>query len=104
MSAIGICLKKDSFSRNKKECPFVLEKKGKEFVEDCQVRRQQLEKSFLLTWQLSQLSKIENRLASFKNWPTELEMKPEELAEAGFFHDPDDDDADQVICKDFQQS
>ena len=24
-------------------------------------------------------------------------MKPEELAEAGFFHDPDDDDADLVI-------
>ena len=31
-------------------------------------------------------------------------MKPEELAEAGFFHDPDDDDADQVICTDLQQS
>ena len=45
-----LCLKRySSFSRNKKECPFVLEKKGKEFVEDCQVRRQQLEKSFLLT-------------------------------------------------------
>ena len=42
------------------------------------------------------MSKIENRLASFKNWPTELEMKPEELAEAGFFHDPDEDDAEQV--------
>ena len=92
------------FSRNKKECPFVLEKKGKEFVEDCQVKRQQLEMSFLLTWQLSQLSNYEARLASFKNWPTELEMKPEELAEAGFFHDPDDDDADTVICTDFQQS
>ena len=23
-------------------------------------------------------------------------MKPEELAEAGFYHDPDDEDADQV--------
>ena len=93
-----ICLKKNSsFSRNKEECPFVLEKKGKEFVENCQVRRQQLEKSFLLTWQLSQLSKIENRLASFNNWPTELEMKPEELAEAGFFHDPTDKSNDLVI-------
>ena len=37
------------------------------------------------------------RLASFKNWPTELEMKPEELAEAGFFHDPTDKFADLVI-------
>ena len=71
--------------------------KGKDFIEDCQVRRQKLEKSFLFTWQLSQLSKIENRLASFKNWPTELEMKPEELAEAGFFHDPTDKFADLVI-------
>ena len=42
------------------------------------------------------MSKIENRLASFKNWPTELEMKPEELAEAGFFHDPHDELADLV--------
>ena len=43
------------------------------------------------------MSKIENRLASFKNWPTELEMKPEELAEAGFFHDPTDKSTDLVI-------
>ena len=43
------------------------------------------------------MSKIENRLASFKNWPTELEMKPEELAEAGFFHDPTDKLVDLVI-------
>ena len=43
-----------------------------------------------------QLSHIANRLASFKDWPEELEMKPEELAEAGFYHNPDDDDADQV--------
>ena len=43
------------------------------------------------------MSKIENRLASFKNWPTELEMKPEELAEAGFFHDPTEKFADKVI-------
>ena len=57
-----------------------------------------------MTWQLSQLSKIENRLASFNNWPSELEMKPEELAEAGFFHDPTESFADTVICKDFQQS
>ena len=42
------------------------------------------------------MSNLEARLASFNNWPTELEMKPEELAEAGFFHDPDDYDADQV--------
>ena len=48
------------------------------------------------------MSNLEARLASFKNWPTELEMKPEELAEAGFFPDPDDDDADKVICTDFQ--
>ena len=35
-------------------------------------------------------------MESFKDWPEELEMKPEELAEAGFYHNPDDDDADQV--------
>ena len=43
-----------------------------------------------------QLSNIANRLASFKYWPAELEMRPEELAEAGFFHDPDDSNADKV--------
>ena len=42
------------------------------------------------------MSHIDNRLASFKDWPEELEMKPEELAEAGFYHQPDDEDADQV--------
>ena len=26
------------------------------------------------------MSNLEARLASFKNWPTELEMKPEELS------------------------
>ena len=50
------------------------------------------------------MSNLEARLASFKNWPTELETKPEELAEAGFFHDPTENFADTVICKDFQQS
>ena len=44
----------------------------------------------------SQLSHISNRLASFKDWPEELEMKPEELAEAGFYHDPVDVLADRV--------
>ena len=43
------------------------------------------------------MSNLEARLASFKNWPTELEMKPEELAEAGVFHDPQDNIADGVI-------
>ena len=38
-------------------------------------------------------------MESFKDWPEELEMKPEELAEAGFFNDPDDLDADQVTAK-----
>ena len=42
------------------------------------------------------MSNLAARLSSFKNWHTELEMKPDELAEAGFFHDPDDDNADQV--------
>ena len=42
------------------------------------------------------MSNLEARLASFKNWPSELEMKPEELAEAGFFHDPHDELADLV--------
>ena len=43
-----------------------------------------------------QLTNIEARLASFKDWPEELEMKPEELAEAGFFHSPQDNFADLV--------
>ena len=43
-----------------------------------------------------QLSNISNRLGSFKDWPAELEMGPKELAEAGFFHNPDDEFADQV--------
>ena len=43
------------------------------------------------------MSNLEARLASFNNWPTELEMKPEQLAEAGFFHDPTDKFADLVI-------
>ena len=46
-----------------------------------------------------QLSHIANRLASFKDWPEELEMKPEELAEAGFYHSPHDKDADLVFMK-----
>ena len=45
------------------------------------------------------MSKIGNRLASFKDWPKELEMKPAELAEAGFYHDPVDDLADRVSGK-----
>ena len=44
-----------------------------------------------------QLSNVEARLASFQDWPAELKMRPEELAEAGFFHDPYDEDVDQVI-------
>ena len=38
----------------------------------------------------------EASLASFKDWPEELEMKPEELAEAGLYRDPHDEDADQA--------
>ena len=37
------------------------------------------------------------RLASFNDWPADLKMRPEELAEAGFYHFPNDDHADQVI-------
>ena len=43
-----------------------------------------------------QLSSFKARLGTFKDWPEELEMKPEELAEAGFFHSPTRQDADQV--------
>ena len=50
------------------------------------------------------MSNLEARLASFKNWPMELEMIAEELAEAGFFHSPTEKFADTVICRDFQQS
>ena len=42
------------------------------------------------------MSHIANRLASFKDWPEELEMKPEELAEAGFYHYPHNDYIDWV--------
>ena len=49
-----------------------------------------------LTFVPPQLTNIEARLASFKDWPEELEMKPEELAEAGFFHSPQDNFADLV--------
>ena len=35
-------------------------------------------------------------MESFKDWPEELEMKPEELAEAGFYHSPHDKFADLV--------
>ena len=44
-----------------------------------------------------QFASEETRLASFKDWPAELEMKPEELAEAGFYHQPQDGNPDQVI-------
>ena len=50
-----------------------------------------------------QLSKVEARLASFNDWlidwPEELEMRPEELAEAGFYHSPVDKVTDQVSAK-----
>ena len=78
------------------ECHFVVEKKGKQFVEDCQVK---LRRETIFNQNPPQLSKIGNRLTSFKDWPEELEMKPEELAEAGFYHDPVDDLADQVSGK-----
>ena len=35
-------------------------------------------------------------MESFKDWPEELEMKPEELAEAGFYHFPVNDLTDVV--------
>ena len=35
-------------------------------------------------------------MESFKDWPEELEMKPQELAEAGFYCDPHDKFADLV--------
>ena len=37
------------------------------------------------------------RLASFNDWPADLNMRPVELAEAGFYHFPNDGHADQVI-------
>ena len=55
-----------------------------------------------LTTALSQFEKKDARLASFKNWPAELKMRPEELADAGFFHHPDDHHADQVAVIELQ--
>ena len=49
-----------------------------------------------LTFVPPQVTNIEARLASFKDWLAELEMKPEELAETGFYHYPIGDDADLV--------
>ena len=43
------------------------------------------------------MSNLEARLASFNNWPTELEMIPDELAEAGVFYSPTEKFADTVI-------
>ena len=39
---------------------------------------------------------MSKRLASFKKWPKELRIKPEELAEAGFYHQPEGQAADAV--------
>ena len=44
-----------------------------------------------------QFENIYKRLGSFKQWPADLRMRPEELAEAGLYHSPSDDDADMVI-------
>ena len=44
-----------------------------------------------------QFENIYKRLGSFKQWPADLNMRPEELAEAGLYHSPSDDDADMVI-------
>ena len=48
-----------------------------------------------------QFENIYKRLGSFKQWPDDLNMRPEELAEAGLYHSPSDDDADQVIIKNY---
>ena len=44
----------------------------------------------------SKYSTLESRLKSFKDWPPALRQKPKQLAEAGFYHDPDGKDADRV--------
>ena len=46
-----------------------------------------------------QFENIYKRLGSFKQWPVDLTMRPEELAEAGLYHSPSDDNADRVITK-----
>ena len=48
-----------------------------------------------------QFENIYKRLGSFKQWPADLTIRPEELAEAGLYHSPSDDDADQVIIKNY---
>ena len=81
-----------------------MEKKGKQFIGDSKllpanrdVRFENKIKTFILILIPFQFANKEARLASFKDWPAELEMKPEELAEAGFYHDPQDGNPDQVI-------
>ena len=45
-----------------------------------------------------QFEKESARLASFTSWPSELKMRPEELAKAGFYHFPVDKHPDQVVA------
>jgi len=69
------------------DCSFLMEKKDKQFITD----------SSLLPTN-PQFEKESARLASFTSWPSELKMRPEELAKAGFFHFPVDKHPDQVTC------
>ena len=46
-----------------------------------------------------QFENIYKRLGSFKQWPNDLNIRPEELAEAGLYHSPIDDNADMVIIQ-----
>ena len=86
-------------------CSFLMKKEGEQFIEDSKLQpinfnvRFILLGDYLLFLPISQFEKNEARLASFKDWPAELKMRPEELAEAGFYHDPDEKHADQVELK-----
>ena len=42
---------------------------------------------------------IEARLSSFKDWPAEFKIQPEELAEAGFYHCPLETQPYQVMMR-----
>ena len=77
----------------------MLEQKGQPFITESQkaphhpkVRGRWMESP-------PQFSGLDARLASFTAWPEDTGREPRELAEAGLFHDPDDNNADRVWCK-----
>merc|ERR1719219_992574 len=63
-------------ARESPDCSFVVKEKGKQFVEESKALPDN-----------PKFSNVFKRVGSFKKWPEELRIKPEELAEAGFYHD-----------------